>query len=90
MFKTVSYSKVRSELKTYLDYVSDNSEIVTITRKNGKNVVLIAESDFSSINETLYLLSSKNNRALLKAAMTDRGRKEMVLNSKKNVDNLFK
>jgi antitoxin YefM len=69
--KAVSYSEARNNLKTYLDYVDQSHDAVTIVRQNGKNVVMMSEDDYNSINETLYLLSSANNRKNLLASLND-------------------
>ena len=40
-----------------LDDVNENSAPVIIQRKNNKNAVLLSESDWNAIQETLYLMS---------------------------------
>ena len=37
--------------------VNMNSEPITITKNKGQNAVLISESDWKSIEETLYLMA---------------------------------
>ena len=58
MSKEVSYSDAREHLKTYLDFVVQNSETLIITRKNNEDVVMMSRKDYDSMEETLYLLSS--------------------------------
>ncbi len=53
---TISASKARSSLFQLLDTVAAAHEPVLITGKRS-NAVLIAEEDWRSINETLYLLN---------------------------------
>ena len=65
MSKTISYSEARDNLKTYLDYVVQNNDTVIIKRKDGKNVVIVAEEDYDAMDETAYLLSTENNRKSL-------------------------
>ena len=46
--------------KTFYQIISDvntNNTPITITNKNGENAVLISESDWNAIRETLYLNS---------------------------------
>ena len=62
MSKIVSYSEVRNNLKTYLDYVTESHDPVFITRKNGEEVVMIAKSDYEAMDETAYLLSTEANK----------------------------
>lgn len=90
MSREVSYSDARGNLKTYLDYVVNNSETLFITRKNSDDVVMMARKDFEALEETLYLLSSANNRKHLREAIKKEGKgKRAVLRSKKDIDKLF-
>ena len=54
---TVSITKARSNLYQLLSDVNQYSEPITLTNNRGKNGVLIAESDWNAIQETLYLNS---------------------------------
>lgn len=56
----VSYSELRNNLKNVMDRVCDTHEPVIIVRKHGEKTVMLSYSDYSSIQETLYLLSSPN------------------------------
>jgi antitoxin YefM len=63
--KTISITDLRKNLKETLNNViSDNQEII-IHRPNNEDVVLISLSDYNSLNETSYLLSSESNRTRL-------------------------
>ncbi len=89
--QAISYSEARNNLKTYLDYVDQNHDAVTIVRQNGGNIVMITEDDYNSINETLYLLSSKNNRKNLLDAIKNKGKgKRVIVKSQDDIKNLFK
>lgn len=54
--KSIAITQARSNLYKLIDEAIDSSEPIQITGKRG-NAVLISESDWRSINETLYLLS---------------------------------
>ncbi len=54
--KSIAVTQARSKLYKLIDEAIDNSEPIQITGKRG-NAVLISESDWRSINETLFLLS---------------------------------
>jgi antitoxin YefM len=54
---TVSYSALRQNLKKYLDQVNDDSEEMVVTRPHGTNVVVIAESEWENIQETMKIYS---------------------------------
>ena len=56
-----SYSHLRANLATILDQVHDESQIMVIKRRNGKNIALIAENELSSLLESVYLLRSPEN-----------------------------
>ena len=53
---TVNVTEARANLYKLIDDASASHEPVVITGKRG-NAVLLAESDWNAINETLYLLS---------------------------------
>ena len=45
----VNYSTIRKNLKNYCDEATDNNEIVIVTRKDEKNVVLMSLEKYNSI-----------------------------------------
>ena len=53
-----------SDFINNLDFIgNNNTNQLIIKRTKGKgNIVLISEAEFNSMQETLYLLSSKKNR----------------------------
>lgn len=53
---TISATKARSQLYHLIDEANDSHEPIQITGKRG-NAVLLSESDWSAIQETLYLHS---------------------------------
>ncbi len=59
--EAVNYSDFREKLKTYLDMSYNNHEAIVITRKEGKNMVVMSVEDYNSIMETNYLLSNEAN-----------------------------
>ena len=69
MATQVTYTQARSNLATLLDEVTDNREIVTITRRNGENVAMIAENELRSLLETSYLLRAPANAERLSKAI---------------------
>ena len=58
---TVNVTEARANLYKLIDDASVSHEPVVITGKRG-NAVLLAESDWNAINETLYLLSVPGTR----------------------------
>ena len=53
---TLTATQARSQLYKLLDFISESHEPIQIAGKR-HNAVLISEEDWSSIKETLYLLS---------------------------------
>jgi antitoxin YefM len=68
-FQTATPTEARKQFFTLLDKVTDLRNLVVINRKGKENVVLIAESDLSSLLETAYLLKSPKNAQHLLAAI---------------------
>jgi antitoxin YefM len=64
MTKVLSISEFRSNLAVELEHVaSSHRNQIIVKRPKGKgNIVVISQDAFNSIQETLYLLSSKNNK----------------------------
>ena len=67
----VNYSSFRQELASWLDRVSEDHVPARITRKSGESCVLMSESDYSALVETLYLLSSANNAERLNKSLKE-------------------
>ena len=64
LIKKLSESDFISNLDNELDFIgNNNTNQLIIKRPKGKgNIVLISEAEFNSMQETLYLISSKKNR----------------------------
>ena len=60
--QAVFYSQARNNLRNIINQVCDNFEEFIITTKEKQSVVLISQEEYNSMKETIYLLSSKNNR----------------------------
>jgi antitoxin YefM len=67
--KAISYSEARENLKSVIDQVVADCAPIAITRQRGEGAVLVSESDWASIQETLYLLRSPKNAARLLEAV---------------------
>lgn len=60
--QAVFYSQARNNLRTLIDKVCNDFDEYIITTKDNKSAVLISYDEYSAMKETMYLLSSKNNR----------------------------
>jgi len=56
------YSAARNNLRSMIDSVCNDCEEYIITTKDNQSAVLISYEEYASMKETMYLLSSKNNR----------------------------
>ena len=72
----LSVSEARANLKAVLDRVVADKASIAITRPKGEGVVMVSESRWASIKETLYLLQSSANakRLLDSVAELDAGK----------------
>jgi len=61
-----------------LNAVSDNSEIVVLSRTKGKNVVLMSLDEYNSMQETLYLTGTKANRKKLDDAIEEMNKGKFI------------
>ena len=69
---TVSYSEFRANLATYLDNIVNDSLPLVVKRKDGTRFVITTEEDYSSLDQTAYLMSTEANRKhLLEALNSD-------------------
>lgn len=61
--KIVSYSKVRSSLKSMLDQVTDDADVTIISCRDGADTVVMSLDQYQSMMETMHLLSNSANVA---------------------------
>jgi len=85
--EVTTYSNFRQNLKTFLDEVLSSNAPLYVKRTNGEDVVVISKSDYESMEETLYLLSSEKNRKQLMKGVeqTEKGETTKV-----NIKDLWK
>jgi antitoxin YefM len=66
---TLPINEAQQSLPDLIDSVSQSHQPILITGKSG-NAVLLSESDWSAIQETLYLLSVPGMRESIKEGLT--------------------
>ncbi len=57
----VNYTNLRDNMKKYMDKVTDDYEIMIVTRKNNKNVVMISEESYNNLMENIHVMGNKEN-----------------------------
>lgn len=72
-----TYTAARANLAELCDEVTENQEVVIITRRGAEDVALIAASELSSLMETAHLLRSPRNAQRLLTALA-RARRRAV------------
>ena len=81
--QAVFYSKARNSLRTLIDKVCNDFDEYIITTKDNQSAVLISYDEYSAMKETMYLLSSRNNRDRLLDAVDEIENLQFV---KKDID----
>ena len=61
----LTFTEARSGFKAVMDSVCKDHAPTVITRVGGDHVVMLSLEDFSSMQETMYLLSSAKNASRL-------------------------
>lgn len=56
-----NYSTLRENMKLLLDKVTDDYEIITVTRKDNKNVVIMSEEEYNNLLENMYIVADRAN-----------------------------
>lgn len=67
----LSYSEARASFKETMDVACRDHNPTVVTRRGGDPVVILSLADYSSMEETLYLLSSEKNAARLRASIAE-------------------
>lgn len=67
--EAITYSSARQNLAKTMDRVCDEHDLVIITRKVAKPVVMMSLEDYNSIQETAYLLQSPKNAENLRESI---------------------
>lgn len=66
--KTLTATQARKDIYRIIESLGQSHEAIQITGKAG-NAILISESDWNAIQETLYLLSIPDIRATVKKGL---------------------
>lgn len=76
---TTTIRELRANMKSYFDSIDDNKEILLVPRQGDKEaIVIMTLSEYNSITETEYLLSTASNRKVLDQALNELDNDEFV------------
>lgn len=59
--QAINYTTLRNSMKKYFDLITDSFETMIVTRKNGKNIVIMSEETYNNLYENSYLTQNKAN-----------------------------
>src|SRR5947209_20401548 len=74
----VTFSELRKRLAHFMDRAVDDRVPVLVTRQGHEPVVMLAQSDYDGMAETLHLLSSPANARRLEEALAEAERGERI------------
>jgi antitoxin YefM len=77
--RAVNYSELRQNLKSSLDAVSNDDELLVVHRPKGKSIVMMPLDEFNSLQETYHLNNSKANRQRLEESIDNINEKRNLL-----------
>jgi antitoxin YefM len=77
--KAVNYSELRQNLKTSLDSVANDDELLIVHRPKGKSIVMMPLAEYNSLLETFHLNRSKANRLRLEESIENINEKRNLL-----------
>ncbi|KFZ29448.1 MULTISPECIES: type II toxin-antitoxin system Phd/YefM family antitoxin [Pseudidiomarina] len=63
--KVITYSEARAALKGHMEAVAEDHIPTVITSQRGRPVVMLSLEDYTSMEETIHLLSSPANASRL-------------------------
>jgi len=69
--KTTTLTDFRKNVKTKMDEVYEDHDILVISRKENRDMVLISLRDYERLEETAYLLGNPANAARLQKSVED-------------------
>jgi len=69
---TTTLRDLRANMKTYFDSLDDNKDVLIVPRQGDKDaIVIMTLSEYNSLTETEYLLSTESNRREIEKALNE-------------------
>lgn len=67
----VNFTDFRANMAAHLDRIEQDRTELVVTRQNHESVVIVAQAEWEGMQETLHLLSTPANAAVLRASIAD-------------------
>jgi len=67
--RIINFSDARNSLRAVIDQVVDDADVTVIARRDAPDAVVMSFDHYSSLMETVYLLSSPANAAHLATSL---------------------
>jgi antitoxin YefM len=74
----VTYTDLRQKLAHYMNRATGDRDAILVTRQGAEPVVMLAQSEYESMLETMHLMSSPANAQRLNQAMAQADRGEFI------------
>lgn len=77
---TTTIRELRANMKSYFDSLEDNKDILLVPRQGDKEaIVIMTLSEYNSLTETEYLLSTEANRNVIEKALKELDSEEVTV-----------
>ncbi|MCD6118100.1 type II toxin-antitoxin system Phd/YefM family antitoxin [bacterium] len=84
----LSVNKFRSNLKSFVDQAIDEHEPVKITRRKGRDFIVISAEDWEREQETLYVLQNSFLMKQISESLKTHNKSEGYIPSEKELDEI--
>lgn len=65
----VNSNELRNHFKKYADDALENHSVIIVQRPHNKNMIMMSEDEYQSLQETEYLLRDPENRQFLEKSL---------------------
>ena len=84
----LSVNKFRSNLKSFVDQAIDEHEPVKVTRRKGRDFIVVSAEDWEREQETLYVLQNSSLIKQISASLKTHNKGEGYRPSEKEMDEI--
>ncbi len=87
--ESISVNKFRDNLKTFVDSAADRHEPLKVTRRNGKDFIVMSAEDWESEQETLYILQDPYLMSQIRVARQTHGKQSGYIPTQAEIDEIL-